>query len=418
MPKIFMPVAAAFAPNYTLKDVLIAAKYLLPWKQDKMQSGKKIPQLEERFRVYMDTEKAVSFSSGRSGFYAILKALDIQKEDEILLQAFTTVALPNTIRLFEAEPIFIDIERNTYNIDPKKIEEHITKKTRAIIVQHTFGNPADMKKILELAKKYDLKIIEDCAHSLGAEYEGVKTGKFSDAAFFSFGRDKVISSVAGGMVITQDYKLAEKIEAIRNELDFPGKKTIIKNLLHPVISFTALHTYNLFSIGKIMMFSSFRFGLLEKAYLKNEKESRAEMNFAKRMPNALAEIALHQLEIADRFNRHRIKVAKKYEKSIQNKSVELPETLSKCKNIFLWYTITVANKREFIKKAQEENIILGDWFPQVIGPIEADPSKSRYKKGSCPIAENLSAHCVNLPTHHNMGNKQVKKVLNFINSFK
>jgi len=413
-----MPVAAAFAPNYTLKDVLIAAKYLLPWKQDKMQSGKKIPQLEERFRVYMDTEKAVSFSSGRSGFYAILKALDIQKEDEILLQAFTTVALPNTIRLFEAEPIFIDIERNTYNIDPKKIEEHITKKTRAIIVQHTFGNPADMKKILELAKKYDLKIIEDCAHSLGAEYEGVKTGKFSDAAFFSFGRDKVISSVAGGMVITQDYKLAEKIEAIRNELDFPGKKTIIKNLLHPVISFTALHTYNLFSIGKIMMFSSFRFGLLEKAYLKNEKESRAEMNFAKRMPNALAEIALHQLEIADRFNRHRIKVAKKYEKSIQNKSVELPETLSKCKNIFLWYTITVANKREFIKKAQEENIILGDWFPQVIGPIEADPSKSRYKKGSCPIAENLSAHCVNLPTHHNMGNKQVKKVLNFINSFK
>jgi dTDP-4-amino-4,6-dideoxygalactose transaminase len=98
-----MPIAAAFAPNYTFTDVLIALKFLLPWNAKKMRDGTAIPKFEEKFRDYMDAEKAVSFDSGRSGFYAILKAMDIREGDEILLQAFTTVALPNTIHLFGAK---------------------------------------------------------------------------------------------------------------------------------------------------------------------------------------------------------------------------------------------------------------------------------------------------------------------------
>lgn len=416
MPRLFMPIAAAFAPNYTLKDTLIAGKYLLPRKWEAMQSGKNIPRLEEKFREYMDAEKAVSFSSGRAGLWAILKAMEFEKGDEVILQAFTTVALPNTLKVLGLKPVFVDIQEGTYNIDPEKIEKKITSRTKAVIIQHTFGNPADMDRILQIAGKYDLKTIEDCAHSLGAEYDGIKTGKFSDAAFFSFGRDKVISSVSGGMVIARDYRLGEKIEAIRNGLDFPSRKDIIKNLLHPIITFKALHTYNLFSIGKMIMFMTYKIGLLDKAYSSEEKKGEMREDFAKRMPNALAEIALHQLEIADRFNKHRIKTAKKYEELLaDNLDIKLPKTLPGSKNIFLWYTISLKNKRKLIKRANKKDIILGDWFPQAIGPIEVDMRKAGYEKGSCPIAERASARCVNLPTHHNIHKKEIAKVAEFIN---
>lgn len=417
MPRFFMPIASAFAPNYTLKDVLIACRFLLPWNWNGLQEGKYIPRLEEDFRRYMDARKAISFDSGRSGFFAILKAMDVREGDEVILQAFTTVALPNTIKLFGAKPVYADIDKNTYNMDPGKIEKKITKKTKIMVIQHTFGNPAEMDRIIEIAKKHDLRTIEDCAHSLGAECKGKRTGKFADAAFFSFGRDKVISSVSGGMVIAEDYKLAEKIEAIRNSMGFPAKRSVAKKLLHPILTFKALHTYSFFSIGKAVMFASLALRLIDKAYTGREKACNPSRNFAKKMPNALAALAVHQLQIADKFNKHRIKTAERYAKLIKNNGVKLPSSSRNSKNIFLWYTIEVKNKKDFIEKARGENMVFGDWFPQPIGPIEVDMEKAGYEKGSCPNAEKVSMHCVNLPTHHNIGEKEILKISDFINNY-
>jgi dTDP-4-amino-4,6-dideoxygalactose transaminase len=328
------------------------------------------------------------------------------------------VALPNTIKLFGAIPVYIDIEENTYNMDTEKIREKITARTKAIIIQHTFGNPADIEKILAIAKEHNLKTIEDCAHSLGAKYKGEKTGTFSDASFFSFGRDKVISSVSGGTVIAKDRVLIEKIESIRNEMPFEEKRDIIRKLLHPIITFKALHTYNFFYLGKIVMFLSFRYNILDKAYTKAEKNGESRKDFPRRMPNALAELALHQMKLLGRFNRHRMRVSQRYAKNIKNESVGLPQTLPFAKNIFLWYTITVEDKKAFIKKAAEKNIILGDWFPQAIGPIEVNLQKAGYEIGSCPVAEKISSSCVNLPTHHNIHRKEAQRVIDFINDFK
>ncbi len=229
--KKFQPIASAFAPNYTLWDCLIAKKYLfLPWHWQHLQEGKNPKLLEEKFCKYLGSRSAISFDSGRSGFYAILKCLGIKDYDEIILQAFTTVALPNAIIWCGAKPIFADIDERSYNIDPGKIEEKITERTKAIVIQHTFGNPAEVDKILEIAKKHNLFVVEDCAHSLGAEYNGKPTGTFGDASFFSFGRDKVISSVAGGMVITENQSLGEKIKVFRDQMPYPPKTHIIKQL--------------------------------------------------------------------------------------------------------------------------------------------------------------------------------------------
>lgn len=418
MPKKFMPIAAAFAPNYKLQDLLIASQeFFLPWKWKNWQDGEYITELEKEFAKYMNKPDAISFASGRVGFYAILEALGIQKDDEIILQAFTTVALPNVIKSFGAIPIFVDIEKETFNIDPNKIEERITPNTKAIIIQHTFGNPAEIEEIALIAKKYELSLIEDCAHSLGAEYKGTKTGNFSDAAFFSFGRDKVVSSVSGGMVIAQNKDLAEKIRKIQNKMQFPEKREIAKNLLHPIITMPALFTYNLFSLGKMIMFATTKMKILNRAYSEVEKGGQFDLEGQKKMPNSLARIALNQMSYIEEFNKHRIEIAEYYEKNIKKSNFHKQSINFENKNIYLWYTILVDKKRKMIKEAAKSNIILGDWFPQAIGPESVELDKAGYGKGDCPIAEEISKQCVNLPTHHNIGKEQADKVIDFINRF-
>lgn len=411
--KTFQPIAAALAPNYTFRDVLIAKKYLLlPWKWNKILIGNNPRLLEDKFQNYLGVKYAISFDSGRSGFYAILKCLGIKDYDEVILQSFTTVALPNAIIWRGAKPVYIDIDEYTYNIDPGKIEEKITDKTKVIIVQHTFGNPAEMDRIMEIAKKYNLYLIEDCAHSLSAEYKNKKTGTFGDAAFFSFGRDKVISSVAGGMVITNNQELGRKIKEFRDQMPYPEKSLIIKQLLHPVVTFKALHTYYLFNIGKVAMFIFSNLGILTKAYSKEEKNGEKPKIFPAKMPNALAEIALHQMKLIDKFNDHRIEIANLYNEKLSSaKNISFPKSDPRSKNIFLWYTILVPNKKELIEKARKNRIILGDWFPQIIGPAEINLEKMGYKKRSCPVAEKVSSMCVNLPTNYRVDENDVEKII-------
>jgi perosamine synthetase len=411
--KLFQPIASAFSPNYTVWDVLIAKKYLfLPWNWSKIIEGDNSQKLEKKFCEYMNIKQAVSFDSGRSGLYAILKCLNVKDYDEVILQAFTTVALPNIIQWCGAGPVFVDIDEKTYNINPEKIEEKITAKTKAIIVQHTFGNPADINKIVEIAKKHNLYMIEDCAHSLGAEYEDKKTGIFGDAAFFSFGRDKVISSVSGGMIITANQELGEKIKGFRDEMPYPEKSLVIKQLLHPIITFKALHLYYFFNLGKIMMFIASRMGIITKAYSKEEKKSERPKNFPAKMPNALAEIALHQMKYIEKFNDHRIEIANLYNEKLSSiENIILSKSNSKAKNVFLWFTVLVSNKKEFIKKARKNHIILGDWFPQAVGPAEVNLEKAGYEKGSCPFAEKASSMCVNLPTHFRVDKRDAEKVM-------
>ncbi len=160
------------------------------------------------------------------------------------------------------------------------------------------------------------------------------------------------------------------------------------------------------------MFLATHFGIITKAYTKEEKRGEKPENFPAKMPNALARIALHQMKLIDKFNDHRIEIASLYkEKLAENKNIILPESTPKSKNIFLWYTILVQNKKELIKKARKRRIILGDWFPQAVGPIDVNLEKAGYSPGSCPVAEKVSSTCVNLPTNKNVDFNDVKKII-------
>ena len=166
------------------------------------------------------------------------------------------------------------------------------------------------------------------------------------------------------------------------------------------------------------MYLSSNTEIITKAYTKEEKSCAKPKNFPAKMPNALAKIVFHQMKLISKFNNHRMDVAKLYEERlVDDKSIELPEISSDSKNIFLWYTILVENKKALIEKAKKRRVILGDWFPQVIGPIEVDVAKAGYKKGECPIAEKVSSKCVNLPTHHRISIEDVEKIVKTVNDY-
>ena len=160
--------------------------------------GPKLPEFEEKFAKYIGTKYAIALNSGTSALHLAIKALGIGPGDEVIVTPFSFVASVNCVLFEGATPVFVDIDPVTFNIDTKKIESKITKKTKAIIPVDVFGVPCDKDAIIKIAKKYNLKIIEDTAEAIGAEYKGKKVGTFGDCAIFAFYPNKQMTTGEGG----------------------------------------------------------------------------------------------------------------------------------------------------------------------------------------------------------------------------
>jgi perosamine synthetase len=291
------PISISLSPNTERDDVFLALRLLFqPWKWKK---GRSTEELEEKFKEYFKSKYAFSFNSGRSCLLAILKDL----EGEALTQAFTCNAALNPIIWSGMDPVYVD-SNNDFNIDAEDARKKIGQKSKALIVQHTFGMPADMDELVKIAEENNLMLIEDCAHSLGAEYKGRKIGTFGKAAFFSFSRDKIISSVYGGVVITNDDKLAAKIKDFQERIGYPSLFWIKQQLFHPILmNWLILPTYRILGKYLLVFFQSVK--LMSKAVHWREKIGDIPRYFPRRMPNALAVLALNQFKKLERFNNHR-----------------------------------------------------------------------------------------------------------------
>jgi perosamine synthetase len=173
-------------------------------------------EFEESVSRYVGQEYGIAVSSGTAGLHLCVRALGIGPGDEVLVPSFTFIAAANAVRYEGAVPVFVDIESRYLNIDPDRIEAAITPRTRAIIAVHTFGCPADMDAILDIANRYHLRVIEDACEAIGAKYRGRTVGTFGDAAVFAFYPNKQITTGEGGLVVTRDPLLAREIRAMRN----------------------------------------------------------------------------------------------------------------------------------------------------------------------------------------------------------
>lgn len=409
MSQSFKPVSISLSPNVEKEDVFLAIKLLFqPWK---WKRGTAISELEIKFRNYLGVKYAFSFNSGRTAFYAILKALGSPKNSNVLLQAFTCNAVPNPILWSDLNPIYFDCA-NDFNIDIQQLQTMINK-SRIVVIQHTFGLPANMDEVMRVAKESNLIIIEDCAHSLGAEHNGKRVGTFGRAAFFSFSRDKVISSVYGGMAVTNDDAIGKKLGELQSAFGQPSLLWIKQQLLHPILlNFFILPLYKFLDLGKIFLIFSQWTHILSKAVSWREKRGLKPDYFPKSLPNALAEMALRQFSKLEKFNEHRRTVADFYYRELQNTAFVLPE---KQGNIFLRFTVRHSKAHQIIYSAwHKENILLGDWYTAPIAPNDTQLKAIKYKMGDCSNAEKLSKETLNLPTHINISISDAQRIVNFL----
>ena len=179
-------------------------------------NGRFISEFEEKWADYCNMKYGIAVSNGTAALIVSLGCLDLEPDDEIIMPAFTIISCALAAIYNNCKPVFIDSEPRTFTIDTTKIEEKITKKTRAIIAVHIYGHPCDMDPIYKLARKYQLAIIEDAAEAHGAEYKDKKCGSLGDISCFSFYANKIITTGEGGMLLTNDKNYAEKARAIRN----------------------------------------------------------------------------------------------------------------------------------------------------------------------------------------------------------
>ncbi|MFH0943060.1 MAG: aminotransferase class I/II-fold pyridoxal phosphate-dependent enzyme [Candidatus Beckwithbacteria bacterium] len=396
------PILISLSPNTTSRDFSTALKLLLqPWL---WQKGSAEEKLEAALKTKLNHSYGFLLNAGRNGLYLALKALDLKPGDEVLCQAFTCVAVPNAIIWAGAKPVFVDTKPNQFNLSLTDLKKKITPRTKALIVQHTFGVPDEIGTLATLCRQHKIILIEDCAHALGAKVNGRPVGSFGDMTMLSFGRDKIISSVFGGVLLTNDRQLAKKINQLTNLLTYPPKIWILKQLLHPILFSLIVPTY--FYFGKYLLMLIKKLGLISLPVPDQEKIGRMVI-LPQKMPNALAQLALTQLSQLDTFNQHRCQIAKYYANKLHQPVIN-PEA------VYLRYSLLVGQPDQLIQKAKKHQLLLGNWYRPLIAPAGVSRALISQASKSCPNADSISHRVINLPTHPRLNFNQLDRIINFI----
>jgi perosamine synthetase len=400
------------SPNTQKDDLVLYLKSLLKfwsWKEKKYETL-----FKNSFKKKLELNNVFLLDSARNSLYIFLKSLNLKKNDEVLLQAYTCVALVNPVLWAGLKPVYIDCNLKNFNISLSDLEKKITKKSKVLIIQHTFGLPAKMEKIQQICKKNNLILIEDCAHSLGAKHKDKFTGGFGDAAIFSFGRDKVISCTSGGALVINNSLHLTAIKKIYSKLKYPNKIWTFQQLIQPLILAIAKPTYNFFKIGRIIIRISILCKIITKPIQKEEFSGIKPKNKINKLSPILGKILSLQLSKLDSYNEHRVDLAKLYSSQL-DKKFSPPNPKNQAENIFLRYTIMVDEPKKIYNLFLKKGIQLGSWFDSVIIPKNTNLNKIKYTLGSCPNAEFLGKHSLNLPNGINTNKKNAIEISKQIN---
>ena len=404
-------IAISLSPNTEPDDIRLALKVVLtPWRWRDRQVVERVARQLSRL---LDNRPAILTSSGRAALYTLLQAAGIKEGDEVILQAFTCIAVPAAITWTGAKPVYADIDPWTYNLDPRDAARKITSRTRAIIVQHTFGIPAPMDELRRLAQAHGVMLIEDCAHALGATYHGRQAGTLGDAAIFSFGRDKALSSVFGGAIVCSDPALMEKVEEQQQKLKAAPLLWIKQQLLHPLLLNIVLPLYDRFRIGQALLVLLQKLHVVSKAIELQEKRGAKPRHVSYQFPGALALLLEHQVNKLGGYTARRRAAAAAYQNSCQD-SVVLPRPLPATEPSWLRFPLRVPNPAALHRTARKHRVLLGDWYDTPLAPTDALPAAFGYTAGTCPVAEEAARNVINLPTHPRLTAKQLEEIIKIV----
>ena len=403
----------------------------LPWKWLNFYDWKSIKNIENKLLIFLNLKKSkiISFYNWRSAIFHWIKLLWIweNKSDEILTQAFSCISVSNSIIQSWAVPIYCDVDWSL-NISFEEIQKKYTKNTKAVLIQNTFWNPADLEKIKNFCEEKNIFLIEDCAHSLWAEFNWKKVWWFWDISVFSFWRDKVISSINWWFLIINNKKYFKNSDKYfeKNKLKNLPLKELLKNLLYIKLSFKSRIFYDFFWLWKVILFLWRKLKISPDVLSQNEKNcEEKKLNF--KYPNALAEIWEMEFDKnLEKFNSHREKIFKIYKKNLKKfldkeKIFFVSENFSNWnwKNISLRIPLFITEKsknsaKEILKLWKKEKIIFWNRYRNVIDPIWSSFEYAKYEKWICKNAEKLAEKVINLPNYFGISEKDCERVCEFI----
>jgi dTDP-4-amino-4,6-dideoxygalactose transaminase len=311
--------------------------------------------------------------------------------------------VPHAIIRARLTPKFVDIN-NEYNLDIKKLKKAINENTKAIIVQHTFGIPAEIEEIKNLCQEKNIILIEDLALSLGLSINDQKAGTFGDSAILSFGSSKIISCSRGGAIISANQELINEIKlGISHSNPDAPLVMIIQNLLQPIIFYILKPIYGFLNIGKIGLFIAKKIHLLPTVVTSQEKKCLGNIE-TYNLANPLCKIALNQWQKLNKFQKHRQQISEIYEKALsQNQQFS--------KFSLITYPVIVKNPKNIFNKAKKSDIILDNWYSKVIAPIDSDLKACGYLQNSAPNAEEITKKLITLPTHIGISINDANKII-------
>ena len=323
---------------------------------------------EKVFAEYCDSKYCIGAGNGLDALVLALKALNVGAGDEVIVPSNTFIATALAVTYVGATPVFVEPDIRTYNIDPAKIEEKITEKTKAIMPVHLYGQACDMDPIMEIAKKHDLYVVEDCAQAHGATYKGRVIGSFGDAAGFSFYPGKNLGALGdAGAVVTNDETLAAKVRALGN--------------------YGSDYKYHHIYKG-----SNTRMDELQAAFLSAKLPHMGRVNEARRA------------------------VAKKYLEEITNPQIILPYVIPECQPVWHLFAVRCQRRDELAKFLEEKGISTNKHYPIPMHMQECYKDLE-IAKGALPIAEEISATELSLPMYYGMTDEEVRYVIDSVNEF-
>ncbi len=356
------------APDISEAEIEAVVEVL---RSPRLSLGPKLTEFEKNVAAYAKTKHAVAVNSGTSGLHLCVRALELKPGDEVITTPFSFVASANVLLYENVIPVFVDIDPNTLNIDPEKIEAAITPRTKAIMVVHVFGRPSPMREIVEIAERYDLKIIEDACEAIGAEYENRKVGSLGDAGVFAFYPNKQITTGEGGIVVTDDDAIAEKAAMLRNQ----GRDA------------------------------------------KSDWFEHIELGYNYRLSDINCAVGVEQLKRLEFILRRREEIAGKYNEGLaDNPHLVLPKIDFRDGRLS-WF-VYVVRLRENFTRARRDSIVVemnrrGIGAGRYFAPIHQQPFYVKNygdRTGDFPIAERAAERVIALPFFNRLADAQIDEV--------
>jgi dTDP-4-amino-4,6-dideoxygalactose transaminase len=345
---------------------------------------------------------------GRVALYAILKAMGVQKDDEIILPAFTCVVVPNAILYLGAKPIYVDISPENYNINIDLLEKTITTRTKVIICQNTFGLSSNIEQMIQIAKRHNLFSIEDCTHGFSGYYNGNPNGSYCDAAFYSTQWNKPFSTGIGGFLVVNNQELINKIEQLEGKKIKPSlmDKTILAFLLFFNRYFVNRYTYwTMIKFYRFLSKNNLIIGSNQGGELSGVKIPK---DYFKDISSVQVNAGIRQLKQLDKVNKLRKNNALEYTQFLKDQNKTFVSENLFDNHLFLKYPLLVKDRELFFRLAEREKISLGDWFLSPLHPVEGSLKLWNLNSEFFPQGTSISKKIVNLPTDIEDNSKVLK----------